>query len=153
MKNKNEILLKIVKTWKIKEKPEYRGFRCANCQKYIHKAYHYWLDNGRYKTPVHFCLNCQKKFELGKIEVKKPKIAVNRENFGRGFKKEFIEKCKAIAKKWDMKEKPVYRIFSCDNCRRNLYKGWHVWLNLNDFLMEMHFCKECGEKSGFKNDF
>jgi len=32
MDAKTKTLLRIVKTWNIKEKPEYRGFRCASCQ-------------------------------------------------------------------------------------------------------------------------
>lgn len=59
-----EILLKIVKTWNINKKPEYRGFRCANCQKYIHKAWHRQLNKGGYRTPVHFCSSCEAKFKL-----------------------------------------------------------------------------------------
>lgn len=55
-------LLKIVKTWNIKFTSEYRGFRCADCQKYLHKAWHHFLNLGGYKTPVHFCNRCQKKF-------------------------------------------------------------------------------------------
>lgn len=50
--------LKIVKTWKIKLTPEYRGFRCGKCQKPIRKAWHVWLDKGRYKLEVHFCKKC-----------------------------------------------------------------------------------------------
>jgi len=59
MEQKN--LLRIVKTWKISDKPEYRGFRCASCQKYIHKAWHHQLRTGGYRTPVHFCNLCKAK--------------------------------------------------------------------------------------------
>lgn len=55
-------LLKIIKTWNIKLKPEYRGFRCADCQRHMHKAWHHYLNSGGFKTPVHFCSKCQKKF-------------------------------------------------------------------------------------------
>ncbi|MCL5784224.1 MAG: hypothetical protein M1142_02620 [Patescibacteria group bacterium] len=58
----DKTLLKIVKTWNIKMQPEYRGFRCADCQRYLHKAWHHYLNYGGFKTPVHFCNNCQKKF-------------------------------------------------------------------------------------------
>jgi len=61
-------LLRIVKTWTINQKPEYRGFRCANCQKYIRKAWHYWLEQGGYRTPVHFCNVCDGKFKSLKIK-------------------------------------------------------------------------------------
>lgn len=66
----SKTLLKIVKTWNIKLQPEYRGFRCANCQRYIHKAWHHYLDYGGYKTPVHFCNKCQKKSKLNKGTLK-----------------------------------------------------------------------------------
>ncbi|MCL4365916.1 hypothetical protein M1437_01685 [Patescibacteria group bacterium] len=58
----NKTLLTIVKTWNIKFQPEYRGFRCADCQKYMHKAWHHYLNYGGFKTPIHFCNKCQKKF-------------------------------------------------------------------------------------------
>ena len=57
--NKNKIL-KIVKTWKIKWEPEYRGFRCAKCQKPIRKAWHCWLNKRGFKLEVHFCNKCFK---------------------------------------------------------------------------------------------
>ena len=58
------VLLQIVRTWKINEKPEYRGFRCAKCQKYIDKAWHRWLRTGGFETPVHFCNNCEANLKL-----------------------------------------------------------------------------------------
>lgn len=58
---KENTLLSIVRKWKINKNPEYRAFRCANCQKYIRKAFHYWLKNSNYSTPVHFCKRCQRK--------------------------------------------------------------------------------------------
>lgn len=67
-RNDSYSLLSIVKTWKVNPKPEYRGFRCADCQKYIRKAWHHFLDYGGYKVPVHFCNACQKK--LGSKEPK-----------------------------------------------------------------------------------
>lgn len=45
-------------------RPEYRGFRCADCQRYLHKAWHYYLNYNGFKTPVHFCNICQKKSGL-----------------------------------------------------------------------------------------
>lgn len=71
--DKQKELLKIVRAWKINPRPEYkqslnsslsseyRGFRCADCQKYLHKAFHHYLKYGGFNTPVHFCKNCQKK--------------------------------------------------------------------------------------------
>lgn len=56
-----KILLKIVQSWKINPRPEYRGFRCADCQRYLHKAWHNFLDYGGFKTQIHFCKGCWKK--------------------------------------------------------------------------------------------
>ncbi|MDI6591790.1 MAG: hypothetical protein QME61_02560 [Patescibacteria group bacterium] len=109
MDTKTETLLKIVKTWNINEKPEYRGFRCANCQKYIHKAYYYWLNAAGYKTLVHFCKNCQKKFESKEIQITKPRLPVNQKTFRPAFGKDFIQMGKEIAKKWNTKAKPIYK--------------------------------------------
>lgn len=52
-------LLNIVKKWNFEA--GYRGFRCADCQKYMHKAWHHYLNWGGFRAPVHFCNNCQKK--------------------------------------------------------------------------------------------
>jgi len=108
MKRKVITLLKIVKTWKINEKPEYRGFRCANCQKYIFKAWHYWLNEGRYKTPVHFCKKC--KIELGLSD---------------GIYKKFnCDKCSKSVRKawhiWNKKEDILSEIHHCRNCANKL---------------------------------
>lgn len=54
--------LKIVQTWKISYTPEYRGLRCADCQRYMHKAYHHFLNYGGFKCPVHLCQECEAKF-------------------------------------------------------------------------------------------
>lgn len=51
-------MLNFVKGWKISPYPEYRGFRCAGCQKKIRKAWHIWLNSDGYKLEVHFCLKC-----------------------------------------------------------------------------------------------
>ncbi len=63
-----KILLQIVKTWKINLTPEYRGFRCANCQKYIRQAWHYHLRTGGYHTPVHFCNACKEKIKPSRVK-------------------------------------------------------------------------------------
>lgn len=55
-------LLRIVKTWNREQ--GYRGFRCADCQRYMHKAWHHYLNYGGFKTPVHFCNDCQKKIGI-----------------------------------------------------------------------------------------
>jgi predicted RNA-binding Zn-ribbon protein involved in translation (DUF1610 family) len=67
-----KVLLKFVKTWKINKKPEYRGFRCASCQRYIHKAWHYFLKTAGWRTAVHLCSDCRVDFEpLGKETIYK----------------------------------------------------------------------------------
>ncbi len=58
-----EKLLKTVQSWNISLKPEYRNFRCANCQKYIHKAWHIWFDYKGFKCEIHLCRECFKKYE------------------------------------------------------------------------------------------
>lgn len=63
-----KVLLCIVQGWDINENTEYRGFRCASCQKYMYKAWHHWLKEGGYKTPVHFCNDCETKFKSLKIK-------------------------------------------------------------------------------------
>jgi len=143
---KTKTLLRIVKTWNLSEKPEYRGFKCANCQRYLHKAYYYWINRNGYKTPIHFCKKCQKEFESGKIQITKPCLPINRKFFGLKFDQGFIKMCKEIIKKWNTKAKPVYKNFTCDYCRKNIYKAYHTWLNLNGILCEVHFCQNCAFK-------
>lgn len=53
-----EKILGIVRKWKISPKPEYRGFRCARCQKHMRKAWHVWLNKGGFRLEVHFCRKC-----------------------------------------------------------------------------------------------
>jgi len=37
----HQLLLEIVETWQPSEYPEYRGFRCANCQQYKNQAWYH----------------------------------------------------------------------------------------------------------------
>lgn len=97
MDNQN-ILLEIVKTWNLNEKPEYRGFRCANCQKYMDKAWHHWLASGNYITPVHFCNKCEKDFLSSNIKITKPKIEIDRNKFGLKFSEEIKKKLEILLK-------------------------------------------------------
>lgn len=53
--SEQKLLLKIVETWRPNEIPEYRGFRCANCQQYVSRAWYHWLNSGDYRLPVHMC--------------------------------------------------------------------------------------------------
>ena len=99
-----ETLLQIVKKWNINSEPEYRGFRCADCQRYVRNAWHHELNYGGFKTPVHFCNSCQKKFGSGS---------------------------------------GAFKIFTCDKCRQNHFKMFHVWKKIGKNLEEIHFCKVC----------
>ena len=60
-------LVKTVQSWNIKLGAEYRGFRCAHCQKYMHKAWHIWLDDKGYKCEVHLCKNCFKEYDKKEV--------------------------------------------------------------------------------------
>ncbi|MDO8663717.1 MAG: HAD family phosphatase, partial [Candidatus Wildermuthbacteria bacterium] len=50
---------------------------------------------------------------------------------------------------WNAQVKPIYKMFTCDECGKNMVKAWHVWANLKGLLAETHFCKKCGERLGF----
>jgi hypothetical protein len=54
-------LLKIVRKWHPKEKPEYRYFKCGLCKRFIRKAWHIWFHDVGYNVEVHLCGNCWKK--------------------------------------------------------------------------------------------
>lgn len=140
------ILLKIIQTWNLSLWPEYRGFRCANCQKYMNKAWYHWLDNGGYRTPVHFCKNCERDFRTAKIEVKKPQIKVDRAKFDPKLPRRIRTRIGKIADRWNTAARPIYKMFVCDECDRKMTKAWHVWANLKGLLVETHFCKECGKR-------
>jgi len=136
-------LLQIVQSWNLNPNPEYRGFRCANCQKYMQKAWYHWLVEGGYKTPVHFCNSCEEKFKLNKIEINKPKLLVNKSKFK--LPTEIKNKLIELSKKWKTKAKPIYKIFTCDACNENMYKAYHIWLTEKDRLIEVHLCRKCGK--------
>jgi RNase P subunit RPR2 len=145
--NQQQTLLSIVKTWDIQPKPEYRGFRCANCQKYMHKAWYYWLTSGGFIGPVHFCQDCKQKFDAGKIQNTKPQfnfMASHAREYQRSVQNELDD----AIKKWDLNAEPIYKIFTCDKCNRNMTKAWHIWTRDKKNLIEVHFCKECGEAVG-----
>ena len=151
--NDQKVLLRIVQTWNINHKPEYRGFRCVNCQKTIRKGWYHWLITAGYKTPVHFCNRCEKKFRLNKIEVKKPIVKVNRSKFIK-FPENIKSKLQKAVHKWNTKYKiftPFRNLrfltgFTCDNCGKNMFKAYHIWNIQKGALVEVHFCKQCGNK-------
>lgn len=103
----NKVFSKIVESWEINLKPEYRGFRCANCQKYIFKAWHYSFHNKKYRTPVHLCNSCNRKLEF--------------ELNSRGIYKAFTcDACKNPKRKmyhiWKTKNETLEEIHICKDC-------------------------------------
>jgi hypothetical protein len=144
-----ELLLRIVKTWNLNEKPEYRGFRCANCQEYMNKAWYHWLTEGGYRAPVHFCESCESDYESSKMVIAKPEVAVDMKRFGMKFPEELERLFRELQSKWDTDADPVYKTFTCDKCDKDMQKAYHVWFNMdNTLLVEEHFCKECGDELG-----
>ena len=148
MANSQKLLLKIVKTWDLKPEPEYRGFRCANCQKYMAKAWHHWLFTGGYKTPVHFCNKCENNFRSSKTETKNPEVRVAKGNFQYNIPQAIHNQLEKIAFRWNIKADPVYKAFICDNCQRKMGKAYYIWFSIGIILAEAHFCKNCGNKFG-----
>ena len=51
---------KVVKSWDIKNEPEYRRYKCGNCLKEINKAWHIWFEHDGFKCEVHLCNKCYK---------------------------------------------------------------------------------------------
>ena len=61
MDNKRLVeISKIVKSWNIKDKPEYRRFKCGSCLKEINKAWHIWFEDDDFKCEIHLCKKCGK---------------------------------------------------------------------------------------------
>lgn len=156
-----QILLDIVKTWHLKEIPEYRGFRCANCQEYKNEAWYHWLNSNGYQLPVHMCdEKCESQFQKDTIVINPTKkTSVNRNVFGSKylFKDKTIKRFKEIVAFWPEYREPEFKAFFCDECGKDLYidetdgqrKGFHVWWKTeNSVLTELHFHKECGNKLG-----
>src|SRR3989304_4142948 len=143
-----KFLLRIVRTWDLKSEPEHRGFRCANCQEYMKKAWHHWLNIGGYKTPVHFCRKCEADFLSFRIKVKNPEREVAKGNFKYNLPNIIKEKLQRIADRWDVGGAPIYKVFVCDNCQRKMDKAWHIWFFTRKILVEAHLCKECGKELG-----
>lgn len=132
-----EFLLKIVQTWHIKNKPAFRGFKCGNCGKILHKAWHNWLNSGGFKTPVHLCNKCQ----YG-LEIKSPRVKIDRIKI-KIWSRVDIKLIKKIITNWRIDYKPIYKRFVCDLCGKNIYRAYHLWFNLDSILSEIHFCRKC----------
>lgn len=151
MENKTQsTLLCIVKSWDIQSQPEYRGFRCGGCQKFLEKeAWHYLLHSGGYIFPLHFCDQCHEKIENNKFETPS---AVSHANINSHYSSPAIAAFENIVHSWDFNQKSVKKEFQCDNCGMSLVdhnkaQGYHVWWRREDkTLVELHFDKDCGEK-------
>ena len=88
-KNKEQqLLLEIVETWSPSQFPEYRGFRCANCQQYKNEAWYHWVNSGDYRLPIHICDDtCEPQFKKGTIKIDQSKREkVDRSSFGNEYK-------------------------------------------------------------------
>ena len=160
-----KILLDIVETWNISEKPEYRGFRCANCQEYKNEAWYHWLNNEKFKLPIHLCNDtCEPAFQDRNISIDQKKINhVNRAAFGNNhvYPETAVNRFQQIVNNWPNYKVPELKVFTCDECGENLdidhqdeiRKGYHVWWKMPDGqkLTELHFHKACGNKLNINN--
>lgn len=156
------VLLSIVETWRLSEKPEYRGFRCANCQQYKNEAWYHWVNTGGYRLPIHMCDDtCEKAFRSHSIIIDESKrLQVNREDFGQtySYTPEAIQKFRQIVGTWPEYKEPVLQAYTCDLCNLELTidaadgqrKGYHVWWKMDDgkTLAELHSHRECAASLG-----
>jgi hypothetical protein len=153
---KKEVLLSIVKTWNISERPEYRGFRCACCQEYKNEAWYHWVTSHNFLLPLHLCdTKCEKALLNNSLDIDTTKLhETDTTLFGQNhsYSLETISAFRQIISSWKISEKPLLKAFTCDLCDKELTiedgvrKGWHVWWNNSGTLTELHFHKECGEK-------
>lgn len=143
-----ERLRAIVETWNLNDAPEFRGFRCANCQEYLSgKAWHYLLHEGGYITPVHFCVKCKYDFERSTAS-ERQRIQIDRNRFKPIFSQTAEFTLDEISKQWSLEREPVYKDFTCDFCGKLLpdAKAYHVWRNNAGTLIEYHFDRACGNR-------
>ncbi|MBI4149174.1 hypothetical protein HY491_01880 [Candidatus Woesearchaeota archaeon] len=147
--NKQQALLQIVRAWNVNEKPEHRGFRCAACQTYMKQAWHHWLHTGGYTLPVHFCEQCEQDFRAGKISSGKA-VLVDKTRFS-WYSKGVQSKLKHIVRSWNIRAKPIFKPFTCDDCGKPFTEMYHIWYNNNAWtLAEVHLCKGCAQKTGIE---
>ena len=143
---KQDALLCIVQTWNLNPKPEYRGFRCANCQRYIHRSWHHWLNSKGYKTPVHLCQDCEKISRKGNLEIPTTRRPVVKSRFSSNLPPKAMQRLGSIVRSWKIASRAVHKSFTCDQCRASLRKAYHVWASIDGNLIETHFCKRCGDQ-------
>lgn len=157
-----KILLKIVETWRPSEWPEYRGFRCANCQEYKNEAWYHWVNTGDYRLPIHMCKDtCEPAFQNGTISIDEAKRqSVERNTFGSTYQysPKAVERFREIVASWSEYREPELKAYTCDHCGKELdieegtRKGYHVWWKMDDekTLAELHFHRPCGHELGLK---
>ena len=143
---KQDALLRIVQTWNLNPKPEYRGFRCANCQRYIHRSWHHWLNSKGYKPPVHLCQNCEKQSRRGNLNIVTTRRPVAKSKFRSNLPSKVMQGLGSIVRSWRSLNKLVHKSFTCDKCRASVYKAYHIWTYIDRDLVETHFCKRCGDQ-------
>ncbi|OHA62206.1 MAG: hypothetical protein A3E07_01700 [Candidatus Wildermuthbacteria bacterium RIFCSPHIGHO2_12_FULL_45_9] len=141
---RQEELLRIVERWNINPNPEYRGFRCAQCQEYIIKAWHHWLKEGGYKTPVHVCQVCQQNIQEGNEGNDSETKEIERAKFQDNLPSSIFRDISGIVDKWELPDEAVLLPFTCDKCHDQVEQAWHIWTLLDTYLVETHFCKKCG---------
>lgn len=146
-------LLRIVRSWDIKRIPEYRGFRCAICQRYVYKAWHYWLLNQYFRTPVHICKVCQnnpKMPEGQKSSHTSVQICSNTSwnSWNEHLSGNLIDILTSTAKSWRRDQRVVYRQPTCDSCSHTVHKAFHIWFRTGAALNEGHLCTRCSDEYG-----
>lgn len=156
--NNQDLLLQIIQTWRISETPEYRGFRCANCQEYKNEAWYHWINAGGYRLPIHLCDDiCEKTLQNNSIQIDENKRQIiDKEKFGStyAYSPQAIKRFEEIIGSWPEYKDPELKIFSCDECKKELdidssdgqRKGYHVWYKTKEnTLAELHFHKSCAK--------
>jgi hypothetical protein len=144
-------LLAIVESWNLSPFPEFRGFRCAVCQNFTKDgAWHHWLHEDGYRTPVHFCDACEENFKNGIDPSPKERHPVDRSVFMPAFNKgveQSLDVIDVVSEMYDMSAAPVRKMFTCDACGKDLpnAEGYHVWRNKEGTLIEYHFDRLCGD--------
>jgi hypothetical protein len=144
------ILLKIVESWDISATPEYRGFRCAVCQRPIFKAWHHWLTHGGYATPVHLCRRCEPSLSPRKILPPKPNASSSQAAIAR-CSDEITGVLIRLLKASESCKFPEYRSLTCDRCGRIVRKAYHLWCEREGTKSELHMCKYCGNVLGLSS--
>lgn len=158
--DEQKLLLQIVEKWDLNEIPEYRGFRCANCQEYKNEAWYHWLNNEEFRLPIHLCNDtCEPTFKDGTININQAKLHhIDRATFGNkhAYSENVVKRFQQIVNNWPDYKEPELKAFTCDECGKDLdidpqdgaRKGYHVWWKIPDgkTLAELHLHKDCGNK-------